>query len=73
MVLEATSTFLACGVSNIPFLFLGISIGYKIRRLTTWRRLLDKVRSQLSKWKEKFLSLGGRVTLLNYLLSSILI
>lgn len=67
--LEVTSSFLACGVRIIPFLFLGIPVGANPRMLSTHQPLLDNLRIYLSKWKGTFLSLGGRVTLLNYVLN----
>lgn len=36
-----------------------------------WIPLLDKLRSRVEKWKGGFLSMGGRITLLIYVLCSL--
>jgi hypothetical protein len=37
-----------------------------------WKDVLDKFQKRLSRWKNKLLSVGGRLTLLNSVLSSLL-
>nr|GEW25608.1 RNA-directed DNA polymerase, eukaryota, reverse transcriptase zinc-binding domain protein [Tanacetum cinerariifolium] len=48
-------------------------VGGSMSRLQTWKEIIDKVKSRLSKWKIKALSIGGRLTLLKSVLGSILI
>lgn len=62
---QATSHFLRYGIDLIPFKFLGISVGLNPRRLDTWKPKLAHFRSNLSGWNERFLSIGGRVILIN--------
>nr|GEX36743.1 aminoacyl-tRNA synthetase, class 1a, anticodon-binding [Tanacetum cinerariifolium] len=40
-------------------------------RVQAWKEVIDKVKSRLSKWKMKALSIGGRLTLLKSVLGSI--
>lgn len=67
--LFVVSNYLLCAVS--PFNFLGILIGCNPRKGSSWSLVLAKVRIRLASWKGNFLSLGGRVTLLNSVLNMI--
>lgn len=48
-------------------------IGINPRRLDSWTTTVDKVYSHLSSWKNKFISYGSSIVLLNAILSSILV
>jgi hypothetical protein len=62
---------LGCSVGRIPFLYLGLPIGGDARRLSFWDPVVNKIRSQLSGWKSRFLSYGGRLVLLKSVLTSL--
>jgi hypothetical protein len=62
---------LSCKVGVIPFVYLGLPIGGNARRLSFWEPIINRIRSRLSGWKSKHLSLGGRLVLLKYVLSSL--
>ncbi|GAU12613.1 hypothetical protein TSUD_132230 [Trifolium subterraneum] len=67
---EAASS-LCCRVGNIPFLYLGLPIGGDPRRLGFWEPVLARLKNRLSGWKSRFLSFGGRLTLLKSVLTSL--
>jgi hypothetical protein len=69
--LGAAACFLHCGVDSIPFRFLGIPVGANPRRKATWSTILEIMRKRLSIWNGRHLSIGGRVTLINSVLSSL--
>jgi hypothetical protein len=69
--LQASLAFLHCGVDSIPFKFLGIPVGANPRRKTTWLPILASMKQRLCTWKGRQLSIGGRVTLINSVLSSL--
>jgi exonuclease III len=69
--LGASSSFLHCEVDSIPFRFLGIPVGANPRRKATWSSIIDTTRKRLSVWNGRNLSIGGRVTLINSVLSSL--
>jgi hypothetical protein len=69
--MEAASNFLSCKVGAIPFKFLGIPVGANPRSCKTWQPILDLMEKRLAKWKGKHLSIGGRVVLINSVLSSL--
>ncbi|XP_058762982.1 uncharacterized protein LOC131636395 [Vicia villosa] len=67
--LDAASYFLSCKVEDNKFSFLGILIGCNPRKASTWLPFLSKVKKQLMGWKNRFLNLGGRITLLKAILT----
>ncbi|CAI8590747.1 unnamed protein product [Vicia faba] len=52
--------YLSCDVIKALFNFLGISIGYNMRRRSYWSPIIVKVRNKISSWKGKSTSLSGR-------------
>jgi hypothetical protein len=62
---------LHCAVESIPFRFLGIPVGAKPRRRSTWVPIIESMKKRLSTWNGRILSIGGRVTLINLVLSSL--
>ena len=69
-ILNAT-TYLNCRLLSIPFSYLGIPIGANPRHSETWDSIVKKCERKLSKWKQKYLSCGRRVTLIKSVLNSI--
>ncbi|XP_039120313.1 uncharacterized protein LOC120256691 [Dioscorea cayenensis subsp. rotundata] len=66
----AASTF-SCAVGRLPVHYLGIPISGRRPRKQDWRNLIDKIKGRLSSWKSNYLSISGRLTLLNSVLSSL--
>ncbi|GKE69644.1 hypothetical protein Tco_1527716 [Tanacetum coccineum] len=52
------------------FRYLGVMVGGNMSRHKTWEDVVLKLRSRLSKWKVKTLSIGGRLTLLKSVLGA---
>lgn len=48
-----------------------VMVGDGPRRELMWKDLVRNIRNILSKWKRRFLSLGGRVVLINYVINLI--
>jgi hypothetical protein len=63
--------FLNCRTSTIPFTYLGLPVGASHRRASTWEPLINSLRKRLGGWGNKYVSLGGRVVLLNSVLNAI--
>ena len=70
-VVETAANLIGCSILSSPFNYLGVKIGSNMSRISSWDDVVSKVSSRLSKWKLKSLSIGGRLTLLKSVLTSI--
>ena len=61
----------SCEMGSLPFSYLGIPIHH--RRLTNkeWKCIEDQFEKKLSCWKGKLMSYGGRLVLINSVLTSL--
>jgi len=57
--------FLNCSEGMIPFKYLGLPVGANPSKLVTWEPLLEHLSRKLHSWGNKYVSLGGRIVLLN--------
>ena len=62
---------LGCKLAVLPITYLGVPLHWKTLRISDWMPLVEKIENKLQTWKGSLLSIGGRVTLLNAVLSSI--
>jgi len=69
--LSEAALVLSCRDGSVPFVYLGLPVGGKAHRLDFWKPLVLCIDSRLSGWKSKHLSLGGRLVLLKYVMSSL--
>jgi hypothetical protein len=60
-----------CGMCNFPFRYLRIPIHHRKLRNIDLREVEERFRKMLSSWKGKLLSTGGRLILINSVLSSL--
>ncbi|GKD03866.1 putative RNA-directed DNA polymerase, eukaryota, reverse transcriptase zinc-binding domain protein [Tanacetum coccineum] len=60
-----------CIVGNIPFNYIGLTIGSNMKFIASWKILIDRFRPRLSTWKASLFSIGGRLTLIKYVLGSL--
>jgi hypothetical protein len=63
--------FLDCGQGSFPFKYLGLPVGGNPGRVNTWEPLVDQFSKKLSSWGNRYLTLGGRIVLLNFILNVI--
>lgn len=68
--MEAAHT-LNCARGLLPVRYLGIPISGRRPRKQDWDGLISKIRKRLASWKMKHLSLGGRLTLVNAVLTTL--
>ena len=55
---------LNCLQMKIPFKYLGMMVAGNPRRSVFWNPVVDKIRSRLSRWKDRILSMTGRICLI---------
>ncbi|GKE86483.1 hypothetical protein Tco_1560225, partial [Tanacetum coccineum] len=70
-VVATTASSIGCATLTSPFNHLGVKVGGIMSRLSSWDEVFAKISSRLSKWKLKTLSVGGRLTLIKSVLSSL--
>lgn len=71
--LAEAALVLNCNVSSLPFVYIGLLIGGNAKRLAFWEPVLNRIKSRLSVWNCKHLSLGSHLVLLKFVLSSLLV
>ena len=64
------ANFIGCSIMDKCFRYLGVMVGECTSRHKAWSDLILKLRSRLSNWKVKTLSIGGRLTLLKSVLGA---
>jgi len=52
---------LNCSQMEVPFIYLGLEVGGNPRKKKFWEPVLRKLKSRLSVWKGRFLSMAGRL------------
>ncbi|GJR98128.1 RNA-directed DNA polymerase, eukaryota [Tanacetum coccineum] len=68
---DLAASLVGCSTFYPPFHYLGVKVGASMSRLNSWKDVISKLSSRLSKWKLKTLSIGGRLTLLKSVLTAI--
>nr|GFA68048.1 RNA-directed DNA polymerase, eukaryota [Tanacetum cinerariifolium] len=69
-IVNQAASLIGCAVMQNPFWYLGVMVGDSMFRKLDWADTVQKLRSRLSKWKVKTLSIGGRLTLLKSVLGA---
>ena len=60
-----------CGLGKYPFCYLGLPMHTRKLSNKDWRVIENRIENKLSGWKVKMLSVGGRLVLINSVLSSL--
>ena len=67
---EHAQTF-GCNVGSLPFRYLGIPMHHRKLMNRDRKHVEERFQKRLSCWRSKMLSVGGRLILINYVLSSL--
>jgi hypothetical protein len=62
-----------CGQGQFPIRYLGIPIHYRRLTIAEWKCVEERLQKRLSSWKGKLLSLGGRLILINSVLTNMVL
>lgn len=60
-----------CKVTSLPITYLGVPLHCRRLKTEDWKIIINKIQKKLDNWKDKILSLGDRVILVNAVLSAI--
>jgi hypothetical protein len=69
---EDYSNIFGCQCGTYPFKYLGIPMHHKRLSNNDWKIIEERIEKKLSSWKGKHLSVGGRLVLINFVLTSLL-
>ncbi|GKC89097.1 putative RNA-directed DNA polymerase [Tanacetum coccineum] len=64
----SVASSLGCAHGIIPFIYLGLPVGRRMRLINGWQGIINRLRNRLPLWKAKSLSVGGRLTLIKSVL-----
>ncbi|KAL8509574.1 hypothetical protein ACS0TY_016699 [Phlomoides rotata] len=64
-------SILNCKQSSIPFKYLGLHVGEKMKNSSSWEFVTKKLEDRLHCWENTNLSLGGRIVLINSVLTNL--
>jgi len=56
---------------ELPFKYLGMTIGGNLMRAEFWNPVVSKIRYRLSRWKDRLLSVAGRICLIKSVITSL--
>nr|GEW56040.1 hypothetical protein [Tanacetum cinerariifolium] len=70
-IVHNMAAMFGCSASKLPFSYLGVNVGANMKRVSSWDVVIKKFTVKLSSWKAKTLSVGGRLTLVKFVLGAI--
>ena len=70
-MLSSLALVLECRVSEWPLSYLGLPLGGNPKTIGFWDPVVERISRRLDGWKKAYLSLGGRITLIQSCLSHI--
>jgi len=68
---EFYSQLFGCVIGKYPFRYLGLPMNTRKLNNKDWKVIEERIEKRLSGWKGKMLSVGGRMVLINSVLSSL--
>jgi hypothetical protein len=68
---EFYSQLFGCEIGKYPFRYLSLSMNTRKLNNEDWQTIENRIEKRLSGWKGKMLSVGGRLVLINSVLSSL--
>lgn len=56
---------MGCRAESLSIKYLGLRLGANPRRIKTWEPVIERTQKILSIWRMRYISTGGKLTLLN--------
>ncbi|WMV13372.1 hypothetical protein MTR67_006757 [Solanum verrucosum] len=69
--MNCLAAILSGEIGNLPTNYFGMPLGENSNSVDVWNDVLEKCEKKLARWKTQYLSLGGRLTLINSVLDSL--
>ncbi|XP_059301796.1 uncharacterized protein LOC132053699 [Lycium ferocissimum] len=69
--LQFMASNLSCQTESLPTKYLGMPLGANHKAQEIWNDVLERCEMKLTSWKSQYLSLGGRLTLINSVLDAL--
>lgn len=69
--MESLTSILGGEVGALPTVYLGMPLGEISKSKEIWNDVIERCEKKLCRWKSQYLSLGGRVTLINSVLDAL--
>ena len=67
------ATIFGCERGDFPIGYLGILIHYRRLTIVEWGQAEERIQKRLSSWKEKYLSTGERLVLINSVITNMVL
>ncbi|XP_071689004.1 uncharacterized protein [Rutidosis leptorrhynchoides] len=68
---ESMANSFGFNVGSLPFIYLGLPVGANMKKLDSWKPVINKFEKRLSDWRARSVSFGGRLTLVKSVLNSL--
>lgn len=69
--LEMFAKAIGCKIQSLPIKYLGLPLGASPKLKSTWKPVIEKFKARLPSWKKRYLSFGGRITLIKSVFNSL--
>lgn len=69
--LEELAEILGRSIGTFPTTYRGLPLGAKFKSKAVWCGVIEKFEKKFASWQLQYLSMGGRLTLINSVLNSI--
>lgn len=69
--IEELASVMGCSIGTFPTTYLGLPLGSKFKNVEIWNGIIEKFEKRLASWQMQYLSMGGRLVLINSVLDSI--
>lgn len=70
-MLKELADEIGCAIGKLPFIYLDLPMGGNPGLKRFWIPVVEKIEKRLASWGRKYQSLGGRLTLIKFVLTNL--